>query len=427
MKKNIFILSLIVLLAFSSCVSSTKSFIKGIQTDESLSVEEKLIASGSKELQLPYPECYFDARLFLDRYIEVINSAEDYIFISTFLASYSEGLDELYSAIAAKAEEGVRVYFIMDSVSSFDMTESRKYMTPLFFLKDHGVHLVDYNSISALHLIAPQSMLIRDHRKMVVVDGKIAILGGMNMNYISLGADNIDLQRDSMYVFESANLASALVDEFVVVWNEASVEKIKRSDFATYEESADKELPLKGYLFNMGPGSDASMSDMYSSLISSAKEEIIMLPYLAFLNDDMYESLERAIARGVKVKMYLPIDSREYVQAANFYDYHRLVEAGVEVYYEYTGGDTGKALLHQKLMVVDGRYTVIGSANFNMRSMKLSYEIALTIDDENFAKASLAQVEDVSAEMVLLDLESAKRLKKEKGNLFNYLFSYYGG
>ncbi len=415
------------LLAFTSCVSSTKSFVEGIQTDESLSAAEKLIASGAEELRLPYPECYFDAQLFLDRYIEIINSAEDYIFISTFLASYSDGLNELYNAIAAKAEAGVRVYFVMDSISSFDMTESRKYMTPLFFLKDHGVHLVDYNSISALHLIAPQSMIIRDHRKLVVVDGKIAVLGGMNMNYISLGADNIDLQRDSMYVFESSNLASALVDEFIVVWNEASVEKIKRSDFATFDESEDKELPLKGILFNMGPGSDASMADMYSSLISSAKEEIILLPYLAFLNDDMYASLKRAIERGVKVRMYLPIDAREYVQAANFHDYHRLVEAGIEVYYEYTGGDTGKPLLHQKLMVVDGRYTVIGSANFNMRSMKLSFEIALAIDDEGFAEASLAQVEDISKDMMLLDLETAKRLKEEKGNLFNYLFSYYGG
>ena len=105
------------------------------------------------------------------------------------------------------------------------------------------------------------------------------------------------------------------------------------------------------------------MAAMYASLFSSAREEIVMLPYLAFFDERMYSCLEDALARGVKVTIYVPIDSREYVQGALFYDYHRLVEAGFDVQMEYTGADTGRPLLHQKLCVVDGRYTVIGSSN----------------------------------------------------------------
>ena len=70
---------------------------------------------------------------------------------------------------------------------------------------------------------------------------------------------------------------------------------------------------------------------------------------------------------------------------------------------------------------------MIGSSNFNYRSMKSSFEIALAIESEAFAEKSLTQVEEISRDMFLLTPEEAKRLKKEKGNFFNYLFSYYGG
>ena len=378
-------------------------------------------------MALPEPECYFDAKEFLARYTEMVEKAEDYILISTFLGSGCEGLEEFYSALAAKAEEGVDVYLILDAISSLDMTESKKYMYPLYFLKDSGVHLIEYAPMSILRIIAPQNLIIRDHRKLVVVDGKTAVLGGMNMNYISLGSnDEIDLQKDSMYVFESANLAKCLTDEFVTIWNTISVtDQIDRSSLKSYEDEG--ELPLSGYLFNQGPGTDASMSAMYASLISSAEEEIVMLPYMALLDDNMFESLKAAAARGVKVKMYLPIDSRDYVQKALYWDYWRLVDAGFEVWFEYSGREAGNALLHQKLMVADRKWTVIGSSNFNYRSMKSSFEIALAIDSEEFAEKSLRQVEDISSDMYLLTLDEAMRLKKEKGNFFNYLFSYYGG
>ena len=169
------------------------------------------------------------------------------------------------------------------------------------------------------------------------------------------------------------------------------------------------------------------MSAMYASLISSAESEIVMLPYMALLDENMFESLKSAVARGVKVKMYLPIDSRDYVQKALYWDYWRLVDAGFEVWFEYSGRAAGNALLHQKLMIVDGRWTVIGSSNFNYRSMKSSFEIALAIESEAFAEKSLIQVDEISRDMFLLTPEEAKRLKKEKGNFFNYLFSYYGG
>lgn len=410
-------------MVLTSC-SSTKPFVEGFAADPQMPLEDKLVMGGGIKVSFDYPEMYFDASLFLERYIELIEGAEDYVIITTFLGSSCEGLEELYDAIAGKAASGVPVYMIIDGVSSYDMTASSSFMTPLYFLRESGVHLIEYNPLSVFNLVNPSTLLIREHRKLVVIDGQWAVLGGMNMNYISMGADNIDLQRDSMYVFNSPSLASCLVDEFVSIWNESSVEKIDRNDFAVKEA---EEGEITGYLFNQGPGGHADMASMYSSLFSSAREEIILLPYLAFFDDNMYESLEAAQARGVEVTMYLPIDSRDYVQGALFHDYHNLVEAGFNVYIEYAGEETGLSLLHQKLAVVDGRYTVIGSSNINYRSMTLSHEIALVVDSEEFAAASLDQVEDIKKNMAPLDEETALRLKEEKGSWPMYLFSYFGG
>ena len=423
MRKSVLGIILLLCMALTSC-SSTKPFVEGFAADPCLPLEDKLVMGGGIKVSFDYPEMYFDASLFLDRYIELIEGAEDYVIITTFLGSSCEGLEELYDAIAGKAASGVPVYMIIDGVSSYDMTASASFMTLLYFLRESGVHLIEYNPLSIFNVVNPSTLLVREHRKLVVVDGQWAVLGGMNMNYISMGADNIDLQRDSMYVFNSPSLASCLVDEFVSIWNESSVEKIDRDDF---EDKTAEEGEITGYLFNQGPGGHADMASMYSSLFSSAREEIVMLPYLAFLDDNMYESLKAARNRGVEVTMYLPIDSREYVQGALFYDYHNLVEAGFNVYIEYAGEETGLSLLHQKLAVVDGRYTVIGSSNINYRSMTLSHEIALVVDSEEFAAASLDQVEDIKKNMAPLDEETALRLKEEKGSWPMYLFSYFGG
>ena len=420
------VLLLLSCLMFSSC-GMTKPFVDTqLLANADLPAHEKLLAGGGVHVEVPYPEMYFDASLYLERFMELVEGAQDYMIITTFLGSSCPGLEPLYDAIAAKAESGVDVYMIIDAVSSYDMTASADHMFPLYFLRDAGVHMIEYNPLSAMSILQPGTLLVREHRKIVVVDGRWCTLGGMNMNYISLGADDIDLQRDSMYVFDSPALADALVDEFVTIWNESSVEKVSRDDFATGKSLSHGSIDA--YLFNQGPGSEASVAGLYASLFASAEEEIVILPYLAFFNDDMYACLEAAMDRGVSVKIYLPVDSREYVQGALFYDYHRLVEAGFEVYTDYDGDDDYLPLLHEKLCVVDGRYVVIGSSNFNFRSMGLSYEIALVLDSPSLADASLRHIgQDIAVTMQPLDLETALALKEEKGNLFSYLFSYYGG
>lgn len=406
--------------------STTGTFVKGLALDPDHTVEEKFISFGAVPIKMAEPEKYFDGRAWLERMTELIDKADDYIFLSTFLGSNCEDLYPVYDALANASRRGVDVYMVIDGISSYDMTESKNFLEPVYPLKDSGVHLVEYAPLSFTRAIAPWSLIVRDHRKMMVVDGKIGIIGGMNVNYISMGSkDEKTLQRDSMYVFNSYDLVANMAKEFVSLWNASSVETIKLSDFATYSYDNYEGQDLTGYLFNQGPGGKAHMADVYSTLFNSAKEEIIILPYLPLLDDNMLTCLKNAVDRGIKVKMLFPLDQRGYSEKGTKYFFINLVEAGIECYFIPTNEIS---LLHEKLTVVDNKYVVIGSANFNMRSMNLSHEIVMAIDNEEFAQKMKEHIQnDRMFYAQMLDLETAQKWKREDGSLLMYLASYYGG
>ena len=413
------LLCVLLILSLSAC-TSTKAFVSSEFASSEVPLEEKLVSAGAEEVTVPFPEVFFSGESWLDRLTELFDEADDYILLTTFLGSDAPALEEMYGSLMAAAERGVRVYFVIDGISSFDMTESKNYMTPLYFLRAKGVHLAEYNPLTVTHLFNPATIVKRDHRKMVVVDGRIAAIGGMNMNYISLGAGE-GSQRDSMYLFHSPSLAAELTDEFVSIWNEASVDRIKRSDFASYPDTSGI---YKAYLV---PSS--GIAEMYSSLISSAEKSILIFPYLPVLDKNMKSALWNAHERGIYTKMVMPADLRGYAASGIYQTLPSLMEeTGADVYLSiYDEEGNLLPLLHEKLMVVDSRYVVIGSANFNFRSMSLSEELALVVDSPELAALLEGHSALIEKDSEHISLEEAERLKKEEGNIFAYLFTYFGG
>ena len=406
----------------ASCASFTDAFLGGVSYDDTLTLEEKLEYYGAEYVSVPYPETFFDGTKWLERITGLIDSAEDYILISTFLGSSSDALEGMYDALIAAAERGVDVYFIIDGISSYDMTETRNHMTQLYFLRDYGINLIEYSPLSATRLLNPSELVIRDHRKLFVIDGELAAIGGMNMNYISMGAGEGKTQRDSMYLFRSPELSRALINEFVEIWNSTSVDEISHDDFPVREGGNGM---YDAYLINMG--SD-SIAGMYASLIASAEHSILLFPYLPVLDDNMEECLSNATRRGVDITMVMPIDLRGYAAGGIYYFLPDLIATGVAVY-SSTEDEEGNELplLHEKLMIVDDRYVVIGSSNFNYRSMGLSHELALVIDSRELAEELANHAADIMKGAHRFTMDEAVRLKKEEGNFFSYLFMYYGG
>ena len=408
-----------------SC-STTKPFTDQEMIESDLTLSEKLEAYGGKKVTVDDPVLYFDGSVWLEDMTKMVEEAEDYILLSTFLGSSCPNLEPLFDAIVKKAEEGVRVYVIIDGTSSLDMTESKFVMTNLSYLREKGVNLLIYSPISFSHLINPVQIIIRDHRKMMVIDGKTAAIGGMNINFISMGAGD-KTQRDSMYVFSSPSLSSLLIDEFVKIWNEGSVDYLNVDSFKKY---TTEEKGNDAWLFNRNVYSgDVSIAGMFASLINEAESSIFLCPYLPTVDDRMAESLFRAKERGVDVDIWCSQDSRGYAKSGSSWAVAELIKDTEATFYEVTYDEEGNLLpmYHMKMMVVDDRYIVIGSSNFNYRSMTLSHEIALVVDSPTFAKAAKEAAKLSAGEGVILTKEDALKAKKEYGNLFAYLFSYFGG
>lgn len=404
----------------TSC-NSTESFSSDMLMSSEYTVDEKLLSVGSTKIMTDLPTPYYNGEEFLERITDEIEKAEDYILIMTFLGSSSPELEPFYSTLIKKAQEGVDVYMVIDGISSFDMTESKFVMTPLDFLKDGGVHLLQYSPLTVTHLIAPQNLIQREHRKMFVIDGEVAVIGGMNINYISMGSKEKN-QRDSMYVFNSPTLAKELTDEFVSIWNSTSVDKIDRSSFA---DKDGREGKYPSYLFNQGPGGVTKVADMYSALINSAEDEILFVAFVPMLDDAMLSALKRAKDRGVEITAILSVEPRNL--SGVLYKIDELREAVTTLYYAPSDAGRSLPLLHEKLMIVDSRYTVIGSTNFNYRSMTLSNELSLVIDSYEFALFSKEHFYDrVDDGSEAISYEDAVKLQKD-GSLLTYVFVYYGG
>ena len=237
---------------------------------------------------------FFQGEEWLLRLEEEVEKAEDYILMSLYLGSSSSRLENLFSIMEEKASKGVRIYLIVDGSSNMDMTDTKFVMTPLNYLRDSGINLLIYAPLSFTHAINPTQLLVRDHRKLIVIDGKVAAIGGMNLNYISIGAGEKN-QRDSMYLFHSPSLSRILMEEFVSTWNSGSVDYIDSSFFKTYEGDGE----YRAWLFNRDIyKDDVSISGMYGSLMNEAKESVFLCPFLPVMDGNMKNAVKMAVDRG---------------------------------------------------------------------------------------------------------------------------------
>lgn len=404
--------------------SSTHHMISPEVLDQSIPIEEKFASFGIPSVQVSYPEVYYDGREWRDRLIALVEGAEDYLITSSFLASSSEDLQELYSTLARKAESGVRVYFVVDGIGPFDMTETRYHLIPLKFLRESGVHLLEFNPISGARLVSGLNLLYRDHRKFLIVDGAHVALGGMNLNYISIGAEGQQLQRDSMYEFQSPELCNLLLDYFVPWWNEQTWDEIAREDFSVDTSALSGGKSYQGWYVNQEPGS-AQVSQMFGGLLSEAEHSIQVLPFLPFMDEEMIEAFRLAEERGVAIEMIVPFDRRVTNRKGIEYMAKDLLKMGIDLRIEEERAET-QQLLHEKLMIVDGRYVVIGSTNVNYRSLNLAYENSLVIDSPKLANQLQEHFRELYERTIPITEEMADDWHTF-GNWPRFVTAFFGG
>ncbi len=424
MKRQYSVLFLVLLISLLFGCSSTRMMVSPPVLDETRTLEEKLLSFNIPKVEVTHPTVYYDGNAWRDRLVDLIEGAEDYLITSAFLASSSEELETLYSTLVQKAKSGVRVYFVVDGIGSFDMTETRFHLIPLKFLRDSGVHLLEYNPVSTARLVGGFSLAYRDHRKFLIIDGKHVAVGGMNLNYISIGAQKSDLQRDSMYEFYSPSLIEEMLDHFVPWWNEQSWETICREDFSVDWNVIDGMKTYDAFYVNQQPKSD-TLSLLFGALLNEAEHEVKVLPFLPFMDTCMIEAFRRTGQRGVDVKMIVPFDKRVSNRKGIEYMAKDLMAMDIDLRIEQNS-EVSQSLLHEKLMIVDDRYVVIGSTNINYRSFNLAFETALVIDSVELAQEVEAHFDRLYEETVPITDEMAETWRTF-ASYPRFAFGFIGG
>jgi cardiolipin synthase len=222
---------------------------------------------------------------------------------------------------------------------------------------------------------------LRIHRKIVVVDSKVAWTGSMNLVDPRFFKQEAAVGEwvDAMVRVQGAvvvSLAATMVSDWILETAESLKDIVDSAGLHLAEPEGNVDIQV----IPSGPGySGDGLIQMLLALINAAKEELILTtPYLA-PDDSMTRALRGAAARGVKVKLIVPekVDSLLTRYASRSY-YDELMDTGVEIHL-FRGG-----LLHTKSITVDRSITMFGTVNLDMRSIWINYEVSMFVYDEGF-------------------------------------------
>ncbi|OHD25813.1 MAG: hypothetical protein A2Y38_04980 [Spirochaetes bacterium GWB1_59_5] len=323
------------------------------------------------------PALYMDGPAWSDRALELIAEAEDYILIMSFLVTAIPKQEEIYDALAARMAEGIDVYIITDSASYFRTYPRVSEPVPaaVSMALDRGIPIIEYNPIRGSRIFTFLGLFDRDHRKFWVVDGRIVAVGGQNIDYDSLRAPADAGCVDAMMEFESAGTAAFLRDSFIRTWNAYSLKRLDPDDFPAREGAQDFNLAI----FDQGLREAGNVTDMFDGFFTYAREELWLVQCYTYLTPALLDKIRFAVDQGVRVNIVLS-DNHVTIRSVqgSFYGIRDLIDEGVSVYlYESPTG----SLLHYKMMMADGTWSAVGSANFNLRSQTTSRELAFLVSD----------------------------------------------
>ncbi|MGL5648480.1 MAG: cardiolipin synthase [Clostridium sp.] len=305
--------------------------------------------------------------------LEDIKNAKKYINIQYYIFKKDSIGSEIIEALEKKLEEGVEVRLLVDAMGSRGMTKKKLKR----FLELGGEFAVFFPGILP-HINTRVNY--RNHRKIVVIDGEYGYVGGFNVGDEYLGRDKkIGNWRDT-HIRIRGNAVIDLNERFVLDWCYASNKEITELDKFIYEgdlNSGDVGIQI----VTSGPDhNEEYIKNAYVKMITNAKRNIFLTTPYFIPDDTMIESLRIAALSGVEVKIIIPgePDHKFMAWAASSY-IGELLEAGVRVFYYENG------FVHAKVLVVDEMVSSIGTANMDIRSFRLNFEVNSFIYDEEIS------------------------------------------
>jgi cardiolipin synthase len=401
--------------------------------DKHLAVEAAMVGSplvvGNRVTLLQ------DGTVTYEAMFAAIAGARDHINFETYIIDDDEVGKRFAEALIGKQRGGVQVNFIYDSVGSINTP--KEFFQPM---KDAGIRVLEFNPVNPLTAKKGWEVNSRDHRKLLVVDGQVAFLGGINISSVHSTGSSV-IKRRNAYAKKDkpADEAGA---ERELPWRDTHVRiegpvvaQFQKLFLATWEKQKGEPLAQLRYFPELKPvgrdvvraiGSspDDEYSLIYVTLISAIRsaEATVHLINAYFVPDPQFlTTLKDAARRGVDVKLILPSKTDSgLVFHAGRARYTELLEAGVKIY-ERRGG-----LLHTKAAVIDGVWSTVGSTNLDWRSFLHNDEVNAAILGVEFAAQMRAMFDTDLAQSDQITLEQwqrrpfANRVKESASRLWEY-------
>lgn len=323
-----------------------------------------------------------------DDMFKAIRQAKSSIHLEYFNFRNDSIAAELFTILRQKAKEGVEVRALFDGFGNDSNNRPLK-KKHIEKLREEGIQIYEFDPIRFPWI---NHVFTRDHRKIVVIDGNVAYTGGMNVaDYYIKGTKQVGEWRD-MHCRIEGGAVSQLQMIFVRMWKKVTGEDIwDQKYFRAYQPveitglKPDTTLTAghkKVAIINREPRiTNEIIRTFYINAFNSAKDSIKLInPYLT-LNRKVKKAIKNALKRGVKVEILVSAHSDiPLTPDCVFYNVHKLMKKGADVWLYQPG------FHHSKVIMVDGRYCTVGSANLNSRSLSWDYEENAVIVDKPTTK-----------------------------------------
>ena len=331
-----------------------------------------------------------------DDMFEAIRQAKSSIHLEYFNFRNDSIAHLLFDLLGEKVKEGVEVRALFDGFGNSSNNRPLK-KSHVREIREEGIQLYEYNPVRFPWI---DDIFNRDHRKIVVIDGQVAYTGGMNVaDYYINGTEMVGSWRD-MHCRIEGDEVNTLQDIFLRMWKKVTKEEI--SD-PKYFNAQDAGHMMVGIINREPRTSNKIIRQFYVDAINDAQDSIYLVnPYLT-LNHKLKKALKKAIKRGVKVSVMVSKKSDiPLTPDCVFYNVHKLMKHGADVWIYEPG------FHHTKVIMVDGRFCTVGSANLNSRSLRWDYEENAVIVDPS--------VTQQLCDLFNADKKDSFRLTKESWN-----------
>ncbi|MEN6617961.1 MAG: cardiolipin synthase [Rikenellaceae bacterium] len=353
-------------------------------------------------------EIFFSGRDALDSMYQSIKSARQHVHFQSYIIVDDETGNRFKDLFIEKARQGVEVRVLYDDVGCW--TLKKKYTEEL---KSEGIEILRFAPVKFL---SPTSKVnYRNHRKILVVDGIVGFIGGVNIADRYYYGGQFEEWRDTHIKIIGESVAalqsSFLLDRYFIINQQF---KRKKKYFPSINTSNIKVEGVNYHFYSQiitsGPDSDwASIMQCYFAAITKAKKHIYLITPYFTPNESLLNALKIAALGGVEVSLMLPEKSDTIITYWSSMSYAtELLEAGVKVYLFRKGFN------HSKVISIDGEFCIVGSANFDNRSLEHNFEITSIIYNSNITQQIDRQfIKDIER---CKSLASSKWAKRRVGN-----------